>query len=201
MHRSVRLLPVLLALATPAIAQGWTPHGSSHPANSSFGLCAGHLAAPGDRCTPGYGRTTPGGNGKVSHLGWPPVTGIVWFANQNGSRDTGTELNDELLGGHGSDTIYAGRVGDVLWGDYKPGGQPTSQVDRIDGGAGKDFIYASHGTNFISGGGGADQIHAHFGHGTITCASGKATVFLSHASRKRYTLRGCKKISYKTVGH
>ena len=35
------------------------------------------------------------------------------------------------------------------------------------------------------------------------CARGfwKATVFLSHASRKRYRLHGCTKISYKTVGH
>jgi Ca2+-binding RTX toxin-like protein len=140
----------------------------------------------------------------TSHEGWPKINGdlIMHKADESGAiRAHKLRKHNELLGGHGSDTIYAGRVGDVLWGDYKPGGQPTSQVDRINGGAGKDFIYASHGTNFISGGGGADQIHAHFGHGTITCASGKATVFLSHASRKGYTLRGCRKISYKTVGH
>jgi Ca2+-binding RTX toxin-like protein len=140
----------------------------------------------------------------TSHEGWPKINGdlIMHKADQSGTiRARKPGKHNELLGGHGNDTIRAGRVGDVLWGDYKPGGQPESQVDRIYGGAGKDFIYASHGTNFIHGGGGKDQIHAHFGHGGIWCASGKATVFLSHKSRKRYTLHGCTRISYKTVGH
>src|SRR3954451_1178667 len=30
--------------------------------------------------------------------------------------------HNELLGGHGSDVIRAGRWGDVLWGDYKASG-------------------------------------------------------------------------------
>src|SRR3954452_5731334 len=51
--------------------------------------------------------------------------------------------HNELLGGHGSDTIHAGPWGDVLWGDYKPSGQPTSQHDQIWGGPGRDHIYAS----------------------------------------------------------
>src|SRR5205807_3819405 len=34
--------------------------------------------------------------------------------------------HNELLGGHGSDTIHAGPWGDVIWGDYKPYGQPTT---------------------------------------------------------------------------
>jgi len=141
---------------------------------------------------------------QTSHEGWPRINGdLIMHKNDESGPIRAHQLrkHNELLGGHGSDSIHAGRVGDVLWGDYKPGGQPMTQVDRINGGAGKDFIYASHGTNFISGGGGADQIHAHFGRGSITCSSGKATVFLSHKSRKRYKLHGCKKISYKTVGH
>ncbi len=37
-----------------------------------------------------------------------------------GGRMTGRrKVHNELLGGHGSDTIYAGPIGDVLWGDYK----------------------------------------------------------------------------------
>ena len=58
--------------------------------------------------------------------------------------------HNELLGGHGNDALYAGPWGDVLWADYKPSGQPTTQVDQVFGGNGKDFIYASHGTNTIS---------------------------------------------------
>ena len=108
--------------------------------------------------------------------------------------------HNELLGGHGSDTIHAGPWGDVLWGDFKPSGQPTTQVDRLYGGREKDFIYAGHGWNTIRSGGGADVIHAHFGHGIIHC-SRSTTVFLSHRSRRRYELHGCRRISYRTLGY
>ena len=108
--------------------------------------------------------------------------------------------HNELLGGHGDDEIHAGPWGDVLWGDYKPSGQPESQTDYLTGGADKDFIYASHGRNVIVSGGGADVIHAHFGHGTIRCSAG-TTLFLSRVSRKRYQLDGCHTISYKTLGY
>ena len=103
--------------------------------------------------------------------------------------------HNELLGGHGEDSIYAGPIGDVIWGDYKPSGQPETQVDHLYGGPGRDFIYASHGTNIIRSGGGAEVIHAHFGHGEITC-SPRTTLFLSHRSHRRYRLHGCRNISY-----
>ena len=109
--------------------------------------------------------------------------------------------HNELLGGHGNDQIWASDHGDVLWADYKPSGQPTSQVDVMHGGKGKDFFYASHGRNTITTGGGADVIHAHFGRGSITCDSPNVLVFLSRRSRKAYRLRGCRRISYKTTGY
>jgi Ca2+-binding RTX toxin-like protein len=140
---------------------------------------------------------------KTSHAGWPKINGLLKIDHTNaGITFTGLPgKHNELLGGHGSDTLNAGGIGDVLWGDFNPSGQPTTQTDTIKGGAGKDFIYASHGRNIITSGGGADQIHAHFGRGTITCASPKPTVFLSHASQKLYKLHGCPHISFKTVGH
>ena len=113
---------------------------------------------------------------------------------------SGRPGHNELLGGHGSDTIHAGPWGDVIWGDYKPSGQPAGQVDRLHGGPGKDFIYASHGTNLIWAGGGPDVIHAHFGRGQIWCGHGRVIVYLSHAARRRYRLHGCHRISYRTVG-
>jgi hypothetical protein len=109
--------------------------------------------------------------------------------------------HNELLGGHGSDVIHAGPAGDVLWGDYKPSGQPTNQIDQLYGGPGKDFIYASHGANVIDTGGGNDVIHAHFGYGSITCDGGHPIVYLSRKSRKRYRLHGCHRISYFTLGY
>jgi hypothetical protein len=109
--------------------------------------------------------------------------------------------HNELLGGHGSDTIHAGPAGDVLWGDYKPPGQPTTQVDYMYGGPGNDFIYASHGINHIHTGGGFDVVHAHFGRGDIHCDSPSVTVFLSRRGRHGYQLFGCRHISYKTLGY
>ena len=106
----------------------------------------------------------------TSHEGWPRINGDLKMhkADQSGPlHATKKRRHNELLGGHGNDVIRAGRVGDVLWGDYKPSGQPTTQVDRIYGGPGKDFIYASHGTNLIYARGGADQIHVHFGRGEV----------------------------------
>jgi hypothetical protein len=104
--------------------------------------------------------------------------------------------HNELLGGHGSDTIYAGPAGDVIWGDFRPCCQPTRQVDSLYGGPGNDHIYASHGRNFISTGGGRDLIHAHFGRGEIHCDSDRVLIYLSHRSRRAYRLFGCHHLSY-----
>jgi Ca2+-binding RTX toxin-like protein len=104
--------------------------------------------------------------------------------------------HNELLGGHGHDTIHAGPAGDVIWGDFRPCCQPTSQVDRLYGGPGRDHIYASHGRNFIFTGGGRDLVHAHFGQGEIHCESDRVLVYLSHRSRRGYDLFGCGHISY-----
>ncbi len=89
----------------------------------------------------------------------------------------------------------------MLWGDYKPSGQPTSQLDHIHGGPGRDIIYASHGTNFIHTGGGPDIVHAHFGRGQIWCDSPGVLVYISRRSRRGYHLHGCKGISRFTAGH
>jgi len=110
-------------------------------------------------------------------------------------------LHNELLGGHGSDTIHAGPNGDVLWGDYKPSGQPTKQHDRLYGGAGRDFIYASHGWNTIRAGAGNDWIKAHYGRGIIDCGSGRDTLYISRRAQKHYKIRHCERISHRTLGY
>ena len=108
--------------------------------------------------------------------------------------------HNELLGGHGSDTIHAGPWGDVLWGDYKPSGQPTRQADTLVGGPGRDHIYAGHGTNTILAGGGRDWIKAHFGRGVIDCGSGRDVLFVSRRAQRGYTIRNCERISHRTLG-
>lgn len=137
---------------------------------------------------------------KASHKEWPKIDGkliIHKHDEETPLRGVRTKHN-ELLGGHGDDTITAGDVGDVMWGDYKPSGQPATQRDVMTGGPGKDHIYASHGTNTIVTNGGADRVHAHFGRGSITCTTKRPLVYLSHRSKPRYRLRGCTRITFRS---
>jgi RTX calcium-binding nonapeptide repeat (4 copies) len=126
-----------------------------------------------------------------------PVHNYVSKTNQGyaGSNARPTWLgHNELLGGHGSDTIWAGPMGDVIWGDYKPSGQPDNQVDRLHGGAGDDYIYASHGLNYIWTGAGNDHLQLVYGHGIVDCnGSGlKTLVMRKLASNRPWKLVGCK---------
>jgi Ca2+-binding RTX toxin-like protein len=109
----------------------------------------------------------------------------------------GTDRSDELLGGHGHDTIRGRGSADVIWGDYKPCCQPARQRDVLDGGSGNDHIYASHGWNRVIAGPGRDLIHGHFGRGKIDCGAGRDKVYLSHRSRPGYRLRHCEAIDYR----
>lgn len=111
---------------------------------------------------------------------------------------TARPASHRLLGGHGNDTIHAGAWGDVIWGDYKPCCQPTTQHDRLYGGDGPDFIHASHGRNEIRSGGGMDIIHGHFGRGTIDCGSGRDVVYINGWHEKAYKLRHCEVVTTKT---
>lgn len=97
----------------------------------------------------------------------------------------------KLLGGHGDDQIHAARWGDVIWGDYKPSGQPLKQRDKLWGGEGSDFIYASHGHNVIRAGAASDSIHGHFGRGSIDCGGGRDVVYLAAGHRDRWKLSNC----------
>jgi Ca2+-binding RTX toxin-like protein len=108
--------------------------------------------------------------------------------------------HNELLGGHGNDTIHAGPAGDVIWGDYKPCCQPSSQHDVLVGEAGRDYMYASHGYDEILAGPGDDVVHSHFGRGVVDCGSGRDLLYLSHRSRPKYRIRNCERISYHHEG-
>lgn len=145
---------------------GFSPFGAAAPASECNKKCRSYLVpCRGDDCTPG---------------------GSMW---------DGRRRYLKLLGGHGNDTIHGGPFTDVLWGDFKPSGQPTTQKDTIDGGAGRDFIYASHGRNAILGGPGDDYIVARFSRGTIDCGPGKDIVFVSKKSRRATTFKGCETIT------
>jgi Ca2+-binding RTX toxin-like protein len=103
-------------------------------------------------------------------------------------------VHNELLGGHGSDTIYGGPHGDVLWADFMPGG-PKRQRDKIIGGAGRDFIYGGPGRNVIKAGAGNDFVKSRYGRGRINCGPGNDILYTSRRYKRRYKIRGCERQS------
>ena len=104
--------------------------------------------------------------------------------------------HNELLGGHGNDTIFAGPAGDVIWGDFAPGGG-AGQVDKLTGGDGKDFIYGSRGRNVIKAGAGDDFVKSRYGRGRIDCGAGDDILYTSRRYKKRYRITGCERQSVK----
>src|ERR1700742_1474825 len=94
-------------------------------------------AKAGEHCGPGNGRKTSGGTGtgKVSHSGWPAITGVLWYVEDgHGHTFTGGSDNDELLGLHGNDTLNGAGGNDVIWGD-QANNNPANQSDVLYGGA------------------------------------------------------------------
>jgi Ca2+-binding RTX toxin-like protein len=150
----------------------------------------------GVSCTDGASRQTSGGNGKVSHVGWPKITGVLRMADDvKGTYVfTGGPDNDELLGARGNDHITGFGGNDVIWGDQLIVGNGPHQVDTLIGGAGKDWIYPSHGKNIMRGGDGDDQIIAYYGHGSIDCGAGDDTAQVR--TNGAYTLRSCEHIKH-----
>jgi hypothetical protein len=191
------LLPVVLA-GVVAVPAGGLPDAAAQLPS----LCG--IVPVGVQCGAGNGRRTAGGGEKVSHAGWPAVSGILWKVLDSGGRTkAGGTANDELLGHHGSDVLRGGAGDDILWGDWDPKGNTTRQRDVLDGGAGNDWIYPSHGSTRVRAGSGDDHVWAFYGHGTIDCGPGRdvARVRLSGAFR----LRRCEVVrhfcAYGSDGH
>ena len=88
-----------------------------------------------------------------------PTKGVSSSIPNSGGSAHGTDLNDNLRGQHGSDTILGLAGDDVIWGDqvHDPGGAAArAQRDDLDGGAGNDTIYGGRGINSVIGGDGND---------------------------------------------
>jgi Ca2+-binding RTX toxin-like protein len=146
------------------------------------------------------GFAAAGAVGKVPQENWPPIDGETWV-NQGDVSGThhGTAANDKLLGGHGNDVVHGLAGSDVIWGDYKASGNTTSQVDRLGGGAGDDWIYASHGRNTIHAGAGKDTVRVWFGRGFVDCGAGKDILYVSRTQDPKVKRRNCETISHKSA--
>ena len=146
---------------------------------------AGHI--PGQPCT-----------GCTSHAHWPTIDGALRKANGTAATFTGTERNDQLMGHHASDVLDGGAGSDVLWGDWDPSGQPTTQRDRITGGGGTDFIYGSHGHNTIRAGAGNDVISVHYGRGVVDCGAGRDLYHVARSRKRAYRFRNCEEVDFRS---
>lgn len=137
----------------------------------------------------------------ADHDGWPKMTSddVQKAAEFRGTTLRGKPNNsDELLGWHGSDRLYGHNRADVLWGDHVGTGQPTSQRDRIHGGAGNDFIYSSRGRNTIDAGSGNDAIKIRYGRGVLDCGPGRDIYNVPRSRKSRWKIRNCEKVDYRT---
>jgi Ca2+-binding RTX toxin-like protein len=136
----------------------------------------------------------------ASHDHWPriDIENVQRSDKEGTTRLVGSGANDELMGHHTSDVLRGLGGSDVIWGDYDPVGQPASQVDRIFGGPGEDFIYGSHGRNVIFGGAGNDAISVHYGRGVVNCGPGRDIYHVARSRKHRYTFRNCEKVEYRT---
>ncbi|HEY7952687.1 MAG TPA: hypothetical protein VID70_06830 [Solirubrobacteraceae bacterium] len=134
----------------------------------------------------------------ASHVGWPPIGHHHGHPNnESGTMHGWLHVHNELLGGNGNDTIYAGERGDVIWGDSHAGDQPTTQRDYLHGGAGSDWLYASHGYNLIWTGAGSDHVALVYGYGTVYCdgPGHKTLVMRKLAQNRHWKLVGCSDVT------
>lgn len=137
----------------------------------------------------------------AGHEFWPSMTfdDVQKTPIYNGGTLRGKPDNsDELLGWHGSDTLYGGDKADVLWADHVGTGQPTTQRDQLYGGLGNDYIYSARGRNTIEGGPGNDAIKARYGRGTVNCGPGRDIVHLPKKRRRNWTFISCEKFEYRS---
>jgi Ca2+-binding RTX toxin-like protein len=76
------------------------------------GVCALALL-----CMTGVGQAT------AVHAGWPTIGNLLIDKDTSGGSHVlrgAPGVHNELLGGYGSDTLYGGNAGDVIWADYHP---------------------------------------------------------------------------------
>ena len=132
--------------------------------------------------------------GMADHSGWPRIGHHKGHPNnESGTMRGWGNVHNELLGGAGNDTIYAGKMGDVIWGDSHAGDNPAGQHDELFGSSGDDWLYSSHGYNHIWTGAGNDHIALVYGHGIVDCNGPGLKIFVMRylPQNRPWKLEGC----------
>ena len=92
----------------------------------------------------------------------------------------------------------------MIWADYHPSGEPSSQTAVIRAGNGRNVIYANDTLDYVwTGTNPHTVVHAHVSGiaGMIHCQSPGIVVYLSTVSQRHFTLDGCRHVSHYSVGY
>ncbi len=179
--------------SVPAITETPLAHGRIQD-----GLYVAYCPIAGES-RPRFAGVPRAGAAVANHTGWPALQCLKMDKGTYGHAHTlvgQPHVHNWLLGGYGNDTIWAGREGDVIWGDYQPSRQSRTERDVIHGGPGVDWIYSSHGHSEIWTGAGDDHLALVYGWGTIHCnGPGMKTLVMRLLPRNRHwRLDGCRHI-------
>jgi Ca2+-binding RTX toxin-like protein len=127
--------------------------------------------------------------------------GLKIIVGDNGGTRSGSERDDNLLGGRGSDRLDGLDGDDVLWGDRHETDGGFGATDILVGGAGRDTIYGGDGDdeirirgkgyNTVSAGNGNDIIQAVGMRGAVDCGPGYDVV---HTGHRKPRARNCEKL-------
>jgi Ca2+-binding RTX toxin-like protein len=98
--------------------------------------------------------------------------GLKIILEDGGGSRHGSERNDNLLGGRGSDRLDGLDGDDVLWGDRHETDAGFGATDVLVGGPGRDTIYGGRGFNEIDGGPGDDYLQGGAHRNTIRGGDG-----------------------------
>jgi hypothetical protein len=123
-----------------------------------------------------------------------PLKGISATTGNDGGSRSGTELNDNLRGGAGSDKITGLGGDDVLWGDQNHDALPGARKagDLLDGGAGNDTLVGGKGRDLLYGRTGDDVLSVRDGvSDRVSCGSGRDRVV---ADRLDVVSRDCERV-------
>jgi hypothetical protein len=197
------------APATPAQGSEPTSAPGVEPPSSRGGAAVSSQDAgpPGGEGAEASEEAPKASAASTSEAGWPAKECLKMDKGGAGHSHTLVGLNgvhNWLLGGYGNDAIIGGDHGDVIWADYHPSGEPSSQTAVIRAGPGRNVIYANDTRDYVwTGTNPRTVVHAHVSgiSGVIHCQAAGIVVYLSIVSERHFTLDGCKHISHYSVGY